>query len=75
MTKDRPSSVAPKVHKVASLLKTSHVAPTGLPPDESAIAAISSMSDAFDIRSADGQTVFRAALSIPVGTLNGRARH
>ncbi|WP_206541357.1 ATP-binding cassette domain-containing protein [Shimia sp. SK013] len=75
MTEDRPSSAGPKVHKVTSLLKNPDINPTGLPPDEAAIAVISRISDAFDIRSADGQTVFRAAASTPAGPLNGRAAH
>ena len=75
VTEARSSAAGPKVHKVASLLKTSGYGPMGLPPDEAAIAAITRMSDAFDIRSANGQTIFCAALSAPTASLNGKAPH
>lgn len=75
ITEDRPTKAKEKIRKVASLLNGATTDLSDLAEDEAALAAISRMSDAFDVRSVDGQSVFRAALSTPQPLANGRARH
>jgi len=75
MIEDRESKASAKIRKVASLLQHPDPDLSLLGDDEAAIASISRMSDAFDVQSGDGRSVFRAALSAPKARTNGGTSH
>ena len=75
LTEDHPTKAAQKMQKIVQLLKQPDVQISDLPRDEAALAVITQLSDDFDIRNADAQAVYRAALSTRPVALNGMAQH
>lgn len=75
LTEDRPTDAQSKIKKIASLMHHPEVNMVDLPPDEVALAVISQVSDTFDINNIEGQSIFRAALSMAPETHNEVAKH